>query len=208
MPRIFVDGQEHMGSNRFGEITIGELLSDFMTSLAGSQKMVCAVDIDGVPLTEESLPHVAQRQTAGVGTVALRTMTHGELTRFGLQRAVLLADDVIRQAALSAEYFRTAPREAANRLYAACLDDLQLLVDVVDQTLRLQDGAPQTAGQPAQPALPRLLPQLAAVTGELLLAYRRDDVMVVADLLTYELVPLLKDIHQGLETSLARMEVE
>lgn len=208
MPRIFVDGQEHMGANRFGEITIGELLSDLTTSLAGSQKMVCAVDIDGVPLTEGSLPHVAQRQTADVETVALRTMTYGELTRFGLRRAVLLGEEVIRQAALSAEYFRTAPREEANRLYAACLDDLHLLVDVVDQTLKLRDGSPQTADQSAQHGLPRFLHQLAAVTGELLLAYRRDDVMVVADLLTYELVPLLKGIHQGLEASLARIELE
>jgi hypothetical protein len=119
---------------------------------------------------------------------------------------VLLGREVIRQAELSAEQFRAAPQDEANRLYAACLDDLQLLVDAVDQTLQLQDGSPTNGSHLGQDSLRRNLHKLAAVTGELLSAYRKDDVMVVADVLTYELVPLLKHMHQGLEAFLTHIQ--
>jgi hypothetical protein len=206
MPRIFVDGQEYTISNLFGETTVGDLLTDLMTSLASSQKMISEVNIDGFPLTEDSLRHTTQQQTVSVETIALKTMTYGQLGRFGLQHAVLLGQEVTRQVETSAEHFRAAPRQEANRVYGNCLDDLQLLVDVVDQTLKLQDGLPRHGCYPGREILEGYLHKLATITGELLIAYRRDDVMVVADLLTYELVPLLKDLHRGLEVALTQME--
>jgi len=206
MPRIFIDGQEYAISDALGEATVGGLLTELVASLASSHKMICEVSLDGISLTEDSLRHAAQRDTASVQTVALKTMTYVELARFGLERAVLLVPEVMRQVEISAEHFRFKPQEEANRTYATCLDDLQLLVEVMDQLLKLQHGLVSNRYHAEQDALGNSLHNLAAVTGELLMAYRKDDVMVVADVLTYELLPLLEDIHQALQT-LLRMGV-
>jgi hypothetical protein len=208
MPRIFVDEQEYTISNQSGATTVGELLTDLMTSLADSQKIIGEVNVDGIPLTEDSLQLTTQRQTAGIKTIMLKTIPYEALARFGLQRAVFLAREVIRQAELSVEHFRVAPRREADRIYAACLDDLQLLVDVVDQLLKLPNGRLWDGYHPEYDALRSYLYKLGAVTGELVLAYRKDDVMILTDLLLYELVPLLKDIHQWLETSHGCMRLE
>ena len=85
-------------------------------------------------------------------------------------------------------------------MYATCLEDLQLLVDMIDQ--RLREGIEDGGRQPQADALGSALHRLAAVTGELLLAHRRDDVMVLADLLSYELVPLLQHVRRVLHERL------
>jgi hypothetical protein len=87
-------------------------------------------------------------------------------------------------------------------VYATCLEDLQLLVDMIDQ--RLREGIEDGGRQPQADALGSALHRLAAVTGELLLAHRRDDVMVLADLLSYELVPLLQHVRRVLHELLTR----
>jgi hypothetical protein len=89
-------------------------------------------------------------------------------------------------------------------VYATCLEDLQLLVDMIDQMLRLREGIEDGGRQPQADALGSALHRLAAVTGELLLAHRRDDVMVLADLLSYELVPLLQHVRRVLYELLTR----
>ncbi len=187
MPKVFIDGKEHMAAGSRASGTVGELLAELGTELAGSRRMIQEVGLDGVSLTEASLPEASQRQAATVGTIILKTMTYQELARFGLDRADLLLPEVIRDAAQCAESFRFRPPEEANRSYATCLEDLQLFVDMVEQALKLTD--------PHSRAAPPSLQQLAAVTGQLLSAHRRDDVMMLADLLSYELVPLLQDMQ-------------
>jgi len=132
MPRIFVDGQEHTTLETHLQGTMGELLAELVEALDRTHKMISEVSVDGIPLTEDSLHFVAQRQAATVGTVALKTMTYGELAHFGLERAARLVQSVIEEAQQSAQSFRLKPQEEANRMYATCLEDLQLLVDMVD----------------------------------------------------------------------------
>lgn len=187
MPKVFIDGQEHMAAGSRASGTVGELLAELTTELSGSRRMIREVSLDGVSLTEASLPVASQRQAAAIGAIVLKTMTYQELARFGLDRADLLLPEVIREAERCAESFRFRPQEEANRSYATCLEDLQLFVDMVEQVLKLTDPSPRSA--------PPSLQQLATVTGQLLSAHRRDDVMVLADLLSYELVPLLQDMQ-------------
>lgn len=187
MPKIFIDGQEHTALDSLTPTTVGDLLAEIITALAGSHKMIREVSLDGIPLTETSLPEASQRKTAAVAAVSLRTMTYRELARVGLERADLLLQEVIRGAEQSAVSFRFNPEQEAHRTYAACLEDLQLFMDMLEQVLQLTDTPPH-------PAFP-YLEQLAAVTGQLLSAHRSDDIMVLADLLAYELVSLLKDIQ-------------
>jgi hypothetical protein len=205
MPRVFIEGQEQLLSASSAEGTLGELLTELMASLENSHKLICGIDIDGVSLTEDTLYDAAQRRMAEIGMVVVTTMSYRELYRYGLERAVRLIDEVIREVQQSAEDFRSKPPEEANRSYAACLEDLQLLMDTVAQTVKLQRTF-ENHGQPAKrEVVGSLLHKLADVTGEILLAYRRSDLMVVADVLTYELVPLLNGVHRALQTLQAEM---
>jgi hypothetical protein len=204
MPRIFVDGQERTGWETYAPGTMGELLAELVEFLDGTHKMISEVSVDGIPLTEDSLRSVAQREATTVGIVTLKTMTYIELARFGLERAARLVQSVIEEVQQSAQSFRFKPQEEANRMYATCLEDLQLLVDMMDQMLRLREGIEDGGRQPETDAFESALHKLAAVTGELLLAHRRDDVIVLADLLSYELVPLLQHVRRLLRELLTR----
>ncbi len=204
MPRIFVDGQERTTLETHPQGTMGELLAELVEALDGTHKMISEASVDGIPLTEDSLHSVAQREAATAGTIALKTMTYGELAQFGLERAARLVQSVIEEAQQSAQSFRLKPQEEANRTNATCLEDLQLLVDMVDQMLRLREGVEDGGSQSEKDVLGSALHKLAAVTGELLLAHRRDDVIVLADILSYELVPLLQDVRRVLRELLTR----
>jgi hypothetical protein len=204
MPRIFVDGQECTGLETHAPGTMGELLAELVEFLDGTHTMISEVSVDGIPLTEDSLRSVAQREATTVGIVTLKTMTYIELARFGLERAARLVQSVIEEVQQSAQSFRFKPQEGANRMYATCLEDLQLLVDMMDQMLRLREGIEDGGRQPETDAFGSALHKLAAVTGELLLAHRRDDVIVLADLLSYELVPLLQHVRRLLRELLTR----
>jgi hypothetical protein len=199
MPQIFVDGQEYTIAKPLGDATVGELLTELMASLASSRRIICQVNLDGLSLTEDSLQYAAQQDSASVQTLILKTMTYGKLTQFGLERAALLVPEVIRQVQLSAEHFRLKPQEEANRTYVTCLDDLQLLAEMIDQLSKLQDGVASHTPHSGQDVVRNNLYTLAAVTGELLTAYRRADVMVIADILTYELIPTLEEVHRSLQ---------
>jgi hypothetical protein len=87
MPRIFVGGQKRTTLETHPPGTMGELLAALVEALDGTHKMNSAVSVDGIPLTEDSLRSVAQRQAATVGTLTLKTMTYAELVHFGLERA-------------------------------------------------------------------------------------------------------------------------
>jgi hypothetical protein len=204
MPRIFVDGQERTALETHAPGTMGELLAELVEYLDGTHKMISEVSVDGIPLTEDALRSVAQREATTVGIVTLKTMTYVELAHLGLERAARLVQSVIEEVQQSAQSFRFQPPEEANRVYATCLEDLQLLVDMMDQMLRLREGIEAGGRQPETDALGSALRRLAAVTGELLLAHRRDDVIVLADLLSYELVPLLQDVRRVLHELLTR----
>jgi hypothetical protein len=198
MTKFFIDGQERKAPDTRGEQTIGEFLAESVTTLASSQKMICELAIDGVTITEDSLQSIVQRDIATVGIMALRTMTFQELARFGLERTELMLQQVVLEAERSAESFRSTSPEEANRTYVVCLEDLQLSVDMVEQLLKLQEGAEDHGGQSSRDSLRTYLDKLAMVTGELLLAHRRNDVMVLADVLTYELIPLLQTMREVL----------
>jgi hypothetical protein len=204
MPRIFVDGQERTVLETHAPGTMGELLAELVEFLDGTHKMISEVSVDGIPLTEDSLRSVAQREATTVGIVTLKTMTYVELAHFGLERAARLVQAVIEEVQHSAQSFRFQPQEEANRMYATCLEDLQLLVDMMDHMLRLRERIEDGGRQPETNVLGSALHKLAAVTGELLLAHRRDDVIVLADLLSYELVPLLQHVQRVLRELLTR----
>lgn len=233
MPRIFIDGEERRASGSQAPTTVGELLAELNHALAGSQRMIREVSLDGVGLTAESLLETAPRQTTAVEAVELRTMTYRELARFGLERADLLLQHVIREAEESAGSFRLQSQPEAHRTYAICLEDLQLFVEMVEQALKLTDrpSLPREGGGAASypsPArgegqgggevrkgdrdrqesdrLESQLARLAAITGQLLMAYRRDDVMVLADLLAFELVPHLQVMQEALSILRERVE--
>jgi hypothetical protein len=199
MPQIFIDGQEYKSVVNDVHSTLGELLAVLVTTLSSSQKMVSELILNGVSITEDSLPDIVHRESSTAHSLILKTMTYKELARLGNERTVLLLQQVILEATQSAELFRSVTQEQANRNYASCLEDLQLAVEMTEQFVKLEEGLEDHENHPHTESLRILLDQLATITGELLSAHRRRDAMVLADVLTYELVPLLHNMRKVLQ---------
>jgi hypothetical protein len=70
---------------------------------------------------------------------------------------------------------------------------------MTEQFVKLEEGFEDHENHPHTESLRILLDQLATITGELLSAHRRRDAMVLADVLTYELVPLLHNMRKVLQ---------
>jgi hypothetical protein len=201
MPQIFIDGQEYKVVNNDAHGTLGELLAVLVMTLGGSRKMIPELILDGISITKDSLLEIVHRESAAARSLMLKTMTYKELARLGSDRTVLLLQHVILEATQSAELFRSVGQEQANRSYATCLEDLQLSVEMTEQLLKLEEEPGSHENHQYKESLRILLDQLAAITGELLSAHRRRDAVVLTDILTYELVPLLHNIRKALQVS-------
>lgn len=199
MPQIFIDGQEYKAVASDMHSTLGELLTVLVTTLGSSQKMISDLILNGVSITEDSLPEIVDLESSTTHSLILKTMTYQALARLGNERTVLLLQEVILEATQSAELFRSVTQEQANRSYAICLEDLQLVVEMTEQLLKLEEGLENHENHPYKESLRILLDQLATITGELLSAHRRQDAMVLADVLTYELIPLLHTMRKALQ---------
>jgi hypothetical protein len=199
MPQIFIDGQEYKATNGDAHGTLGELLAVLVMTLGDSRKMISELILDGISISEDSLPEIAHREPATARSLMLKTMTYKELARLGSERTVLLLQQIILEATQSAELFRSVGQEQANRSYAICLEDLQLSVEMTEQLLKLEEEPGNHENHQYKESVTTLLDQLAPITGELLSAHRRRDAVVLADVLTYELVPLLHNMRKALQ---------
>jgi hypothetical protein len=126
-----------------------------------------------------------------IDRLEVKTITQVEMARVLLKEAVAQADTLSQAIVACARLFRVAPEEEANRWLAQVLEALRWLFQTGAGGLRvLSPGGPEEPPHPE--ALSGLLQNLEKLLTEMETIAAEEDYIMLADLLEYELVPLVQ----------------
>lgn len=133
-----------------------------------------------------------------ISRLEVKTVSDEELTRFILQDAVRQADILLQGLEKSASLFRQGNEEEANHLFAQVVEALRWLLKIGESA-----GQVMGAGQEKIPAgkvsLSRYLSDLEDLLEEMLEISEDEDYVMLADLLEYELRPMVQEWQEILQ---------
>lgn len=136
-----------------------------------------------------------------ISRLEVKTVSDEELTRFILQDAVRQADILLQGLEKSASLFRLGTEEEANHLFAQVVEALRWLLQIGESA-----GQVMRPGQEKIPSgkvsLSRYLSDLEDLLEEMLEISEDEDYVMLADLLEYELRPMVQE-WQGILQEIA-----
>ncbi len=177
--RVSVDGNE---IELPGAVSLAELV-EALQPLIDPARVVTRIEVDGTPADPTDRAALAARRLTGRESIAVGSETPSE---FAASRRKEIAGHLHRVAdrlAAAASGLAAGETVAANRLLASATRDLALVLELDHQVAVLEAGVPACGALVA--AVDRVGPLLAAAERE----RRWAD---VAELLSQELVPLLR----------------
>ena len=197
MSDVFVDGASYGLANT--PKTWGELLETLDADLGPRGVLLAAVRFDGVEQPAFREPSVAGRALTTVQRVDVETATPDALLRQSLAEAAeaigQIADDVARVSAL----FRGNDVSAANQGLARLSGDLHTFTALVT-TLRGPLGIPVERLTVDGVSPDEQIERLGAWLESLVAAQSSQDWLTVADILEYDIEPVLRGWRTRLET--------
>jgi len=118
-----------------------------------------------------------------------------ELVLEGLQHLEEYLKELIPALQASAGRFRTGDEAGANQIYAQCVEGLQMVTDLVG---KVREAQAQGAVSQKSLFLAHRDQRLLDLLREMFHAQSEQDWVFLADLMEYELVPVLKEIQEEL----------
>ena len=197
MSDVFVDGASHgLGSTLK---TWGELLETLDAELGVRGVLLAAVRFDGVEQPAFREPSVTARPLTTVQRVEVETATPDALLRQSLAEAAegigQIADDVARVSALFRGNDLTAANQGLARLsgdlhtFAALVTTLRGPLGIAVERLTIDGVSPDEQ-----------IERLGAWLESLIAAQSSEDWLTVADILEYDIEPILRAWRTRLET--------
>jgi hypothetical protein len=169
-----------------------QILLKIMSDYLKSGNIITRVRLNGMVYSEEKPHDAATIELSDIKTLEIDTMAADEIAWQFLENGGEQLDPIIESAQKVSELFRIADESEANDQYAELLESLRLFLrmvaevkDVLDINLaaiRFQNGT-------VEDRIHRLL----EIMDQMLHVQEEDDWIMLADLLEYELVPLLKE---------------
>ncbi|MCD6170436.1 MAG: hypothetical protein J7J76_07820 [Candidatus Latescibacteria bacterium] len=199
MFEVKVDGQQKdfkgLGGSNFGEV-MDRLCQEIVTP----NRVITAVKVNGEEITSEMQSKYCSLPTEQLKSIEMETATPEQLIRQNLLSAADYLTRLIPAAEEAAEMFRLGEEAGANELYAQCVEGFRWLVRLLGGSDRLQQlrGAESLLGDHLSP-----VPQ---ITDEMFQAQKGQDWVMLADLLEYELIPLLKQWQEAIPPAIQQTE--
>jgi len=168
-----------------------EILIKVMSEHVQLGKVITAVKLNGTGYSEKN-PHDAARiPLKDIKTLEVDTMSAKEMARHFFTNGGKYLDPLIKGAEKISELFRVADETEANEHYVEYLENLRLFLQMIAQctdALHLDLSA-----IPFQKAtVKEEVQKLSDVVDQMLKVQENEDWVMLADLLEYELIPLLK----------------
>ena len=177
--KILIDGTETPLSGSFGNLE--EVLQEILRNKIGGEKIVWTVRLNGENYSEKS-PHDARKIKIGdIHTLEIGTTDKTEICRSFLENGGMIFDDLCESAEKISGLFRMTDEKEANRHFVKFLESYRDLI----QMLRQGEGIIKLDFQ-------EKLVSLEKIADEIIAAQEKGDWIMLADLLEYELAPLLR----------------
>ncbi|MBI2061730.1 MAG: hypothetical protein HYT87_18470 [Nitrospirae bacterium] len=188
---IVIDGrQESILPDNFN--TLDELVGDVVRRMVPKNRLVSKILVNGEDLTDQNQSRLAGTPAADVRSIEFRTEPLSEAVVGALDRAFDYLDRLREGIRVCVEKYRSGEDLSAHRLLAECLDGLVWFVSFSTNmrvALRLNYDDEYFQGETLTAKQNRLYEHIR----ELEKAQKNMDTVYMADLLEYEIEPILKD---------------
>jgi hypothetical protein len=168
-----------------------EILVKVMSDLIRPGQVITTVKLNGEVYSEEN-PHDAVRiSLSDIETLEIHTMATDEIAWRFLDSGVEQVDMIIQGAQKISELFRIADETEANEQYADFLESLRLFLQMVAEVKAILnlDLASAFKGRTVEDRVEKL----SEMMDQMLHVQEEEDWIMLADLLEYELIPLLEE---------------
>jgi hypothetical protein len=125
-----------------------------------------------------------------VATISLKTISDQDMARVILNQSVQQAEVLCQALEQGAALFRLAAEDEANYYFAQVLDSLRWLLQVGDIASQVLNN---NGGQPSLPSISHFLRNLGRLLDEMLQISEEEDYIMLADLMEYELLPMVQE---------------
>ncbi len=188
---ILIDNQS-IDMDTSGVNNLEEVLAKIMAEHLKTGNIITTVKLNGTVYSEDTPHDAAGVPPSDIKTLEINTMGQEEIAWRFLEDGVGQLDLMIRGAEKVSELFRIADETEANEHYAQLLETLRLFIRMVaevKETLNLdlsviafQNGTVEQRFQ-----------RLSEIMDKMLKVQEEEDWIMLADLIEYELVPLLEE---------------
>ncbi len=172
------------GREKVGDV-IGSIAKDLDT-----RRCIIQVHLDGEEITGK-----ADRHMEPIGMyrrLDIKSGTRSDLALESLDSLTEFHGSLLSELSRAAEEFRLGNEEKANNIFVRCLDGIEILVKTTSTITTLMDQNPQKLQLP-DGTLGELNGRVNALFDEMIEAQTQRDSILLADLIEYELLPLLED---------------
>ena len=168
-----------------------EILVKVMSDLIKPGQVITTVKLNGEVYSEEN-PHDAVRiSLSDIETLEICTMATDEIAWRFLDSGVEQVDMIIQGAQKISELFRIADESEANEEYANFLESLRLFLQMVAEVKAILnlDLTSTFKGRTVEDRVEKL----SEMMDQMLHVQEEEDWIMLADLLEYELIPILEE---------------
>jgi hypothetical protein len=188
-----IDPSEVNGQN------LEEILVDIQERHMPPDHVVSEVKINGQAYSED-VPHAAvEVSRSDITALDLSTVSSEEIARHFIENGSELFDSMIASLPRITEMFRLGDEAEANEHYLRFLESLHLLVSMLEKVCQVM-GIEYQKKRPEEESLTARVNTLAEILSNLLSIQEQSDWIYLADVLEYELTPLLEAVSQLLPT--------
>jgi len=180
------------------DLADGATFGDVMQSVSRIKSVpgvgVTFVKLNGEDITGVDWTRFASMAAAEIEALEIRTGDTTLLARQLLDSVEDFAGRLVTELTRTAEALRVGDKDRAMPLYGRALDGIQLLnhtTGMIARNIGIDTASILFAGKPSADHFQRLQP----VLDDLFAAQQKEDWVLLADLIEYELIPLFED-HQ------------
>jgi len=172
-----------------------EILRRVMSEHMQPGKVITAVKLNGTGYSEKNPHDAADVPMKDIETLEIDTMSAEEMARHFFRNGGKYLDLLIRGAEKISELFRIADETEANEHYSEYLENLRLFLQMVAESrgaLHLNFSSIPFQKATVEDGVQKL----SGVMDQMLKIQENEDWVMLADLLEYELIPLLKEWNE------------
>lgn len=170
-----------------------EALMELNEKFIPTGEQLFQVQINGQFFTER-YPRESRYITLGeVSTLDLKTVTDSDLARGILGDAALKVQTLVEALEKGAALFRLAAEDEANYYFAQVLDALRWLLQTGEGACQVLDVDLAKECSPQIGDVADFLKRFQDLLDEMLQVYQEEDYILLADLMEYELLPMVQE---------------
>ncbi|MBD3165009.1 hypothetical protein GF324_00255 [bacterium] len=188
MTSVLMDGQQ-VDKTLTGREKVGDVIGSMATTLDKS-RCVVKVHLDGEDITGK-----ADRHLEPIGTYSRLEVMTGEVTALAHETIQTIAEfheTVIKEFSKAAEEFRMGDVEKSNQILVNCLDGLEIVVRSTQSAANLLKKKASEIQTPSG-NLMEVGHRINEMFDEMIEAQTQQDTILLADLIEYELIPVMED---------------